>query len=83
MVTVVVVCANAALTAITLAALTAKILANVLSFMFVLCFVKRMIPVVTNFDWAPAGVIQPQNRFVNSSRGGRIAAPSVPLIFLR
>jgi hypothetical protein len=55
-----VVCANAALTTMAPAALIAKILANVLSFMFVLCFVKRMIPVVTNFDWLPAGVIQPQ-----------------------
>jgi hypothetical protein len=82
-VTVVVVCANAALAAITPAALTAKNLANVLSFMFVLCFVKRMIPVVTNFDWPSAGVIQPQKGFVNSSQGGRIAAASVPLIFLR
>jgi hypothetical protein len=68
-----VVCANAALTAIAPAALIAKILANVLSFMFVLCFVKRMIPVVTNFDWPPAGVIQPQKGFVNSFQGGRIA----------
>jgi len=55
----------------------------VLSFMFVLCFVKRMLPVVTNFGCPPAGVIQPQKGFVNSARGGRIAAPSVPLIFLR
>jgi len=82
-VTVVVVCAKAALTTIAPAVLIAKILANVLSFMFVLCFVKRMIPVVTNFDWAPAGVIQPQQGFVNSSQGGRIGAPSVSLIFLR
>ena len=34
-----------------------------------------MIPVVTNFDWPSAGVIQPQKGFVNSSQGGRIAAP--------
>jgi hypothetical protein len=31
---------------------------------------------VTNFDRLPAGVIQPQKGFVNSSQGGRIAAPS-------
>ena len=51
--------------------------------MFVLCFVKRMIPVVTNFDWPPAGVIQPQKGFVNSFQDGRIAAASVPRTFLR
>jgi hypothetical protein len=73
-----VVCANAAPAARVQAAPMAKILANVLSFMFVLCFVKRMIPVVTNFDWPPAGVIQPQKGFVNSSRDGRIAASSMP-----
>ena len=60
--TEVVVCANAAPVASAQAAPMAKILANVLSFMFVLCFVKRMMPVVTNFDWLFAGVIQPQER---------------------
>jgi hypothetical protein len=80
---VVVSCATAVVKANALIAPTANILLNLFSFMFVLCFVKRMIPVVTNFDWPPAGVIQPQKRFVNSSRGGRIAAPSVPLVFLR
>jgi hypothetical protein len=56
----------------------AKILLNLLSFMFVLCFVKRMLPVVTNFDSPRTGFIQPHRWFVNSEVSGRISLRDAP-----
>jgi len=58
-------------------------LLNLLSFMFVLCFVKRMLPVVTNFDCLWTGFIQPQTWFVGSGLSGRIAARCTSAISLR
>jgi hypothetical protein len=51
--------------------------------MFVLCFVKRMLPVVTNFDCFRTGLIQPQRRFVDSEVSGRISTRYAPMISLR
>jgi hypothetical protein len=73
-VTEVVACANAVPAVSAQAAPMEKILANVLSFMLVLCFVKRMLRVVISFDLAATGFIQPQRWFVNSALGGRIPA---------
>src|SRR5207247_3062342 len=71
---VVVSCATAVVKANALIAPIANILLNLLSFMFVLCFVKRMLPVVTNFDCLWTGFIQPQTWFVGSGLSGRISA---------
>ena len=80
---VVVSCATAVVKATALIAPIANILLNLFSFMFVLCFVKRMLPVVTNFDSPRTGLIQPQRRFVDSEISGRISARYVPMISLR
>jgi len=47
---------------------------NLVGFMFVLCFVKRMLPVVTNWfsDASPTVFIQSQRLFVNCGAVGRI-----------
>ena len=55
-VVVVVSCANAVVNATALIAPTANILLNLFCFMFVLCFVKRMLSVVTNFDCFRTGL---------------------------
>jgi hypothetical protein len=60
----------------------ANILLNLLSFMFVLCFVKRMLPVVTHFDCLWTGFIQPQTWFVGYGLSGRISARCAPMISL-
>ncbi len=80
---VVVSCATAVVKANALIAPIANILLNLLSFMFVLCFVKRMLPVVTNFDCFRTGLIQPQRRFVDSEVSGRISTRYAPMISLR
>ena len=71
---VVVSCATAVVKANALIAPIANILLNLFSFMFVLCFVKRMLSVVTKFDWSRTGLIQPQRWFVDSEASGRISA---------
>jgi hypothetical protein len=83
LVTVVVSCATAVVKATALIAPTANILLNLFSFMFVLCFVKRMLPVVTNFDCFRTDLIQPQRRFVDSEVSGRISRRYAPMISLR
>ena len=80
---VVVSCATAVVKANALIAPIANILLNLLSFMFVLCFVKRMLPVVPNFDCLWTGFIQPQTWFVGSGLSGRISARCPPMISLR
>jgi hypothetical protein len=80
LVTVVVCCAAAVVKANALIAPTANILLNLFSFMFVLCFVKRMLPVVTNFDCSRTGLIQPQRWFVDSEVRGRISMRYGPMI---
>jgi hypothetical protein len=75
--------ATAVVKANALIAPIANILLNLLSFMFVLCFVKRMLPVVTNFDCLWTGFIQPQTWFVGSGLSGRIPAHCPPMISLR
>jgi hypothetical protein len=79
---VVVSCAIAIVKANALIAPIAKILLNLLSFMFVLCFVKRMLPVVTNLDWSRTGLIQPHKWFVNSKAGGRFCGHHAHVFFL-
>src|SRR5438045_8109063 len=80
---VVVSCATAVVKANALIAPIANILLNLLSFMFVLCFVKRMLPVVINFDCFWTGLIQPQRRFVDSEVSGRISRRYAPMISFR
>ena len=80
---VVVSCATPVVKANALIAPIANILLNLLSFMFVLCFVKRMLSVVTNFDWSQTGLIQPQKWFVESGVSGRLSARYAPMISLR
>jgi hypothetical protein len=80
---VVVSCATAVVKANALIAPTANILLNLFSFMFVLCFVKRMLPVVTNFDCSRTGLIQPQRWFVASEVSGRICRRYAPMTSLR
>ena len=74
---------DAVLKATAVIAPIANILLNLFSFMFVLCFVKRMLPVVTNFDCFRTGLIQPQRRFVDSEVSGRIFTRYAAMISLR
>ena len=77
------VCAKAVLNATAPAAPAANNFINLVCFMFVLCFVKRMLSVVTNFDWSQTGLIQPQKWFVESGVSGRLSARYAPMISLR
>jgi hypothetical protein len=66
------VCAKAVVSAIALTAPAANNVINLFFFIFVLCFVKRMLSVVHLFDCSKLEFIQPHSLFVIGERRGRL-----------
>jgi hypothetical protein len=64
------VCAKAVVSAIALTAPAANNVVNLFRFMFVLCFVKRMLSVVLLSDCPTRKFIQPHPLFVIDQQGG-------------
>jgi hypothetical protein len=67
------VCANAVVSAIALTAPAANNVINLFRFMFVLCFVKRMLSVVQLSDCSKLEFIQPHSLFEIGEPCGRLA----------
>jgi hypothetical protein len=67
------VCAKAVVSAIALTAPAANNVVNLLFFIFVLCFVKRMLSVVHLSDCPKLEFIQPHSLFVMARDAGRLS----------